>query len=346
MVAMTVFLIIGGATFGLFQQHAKLFNDQQSQVGLNISMRNALSQMESDIVNAGTGYYLTVARATWPVGITISNSAAGAGCYDAATFTYQATCFDTLNVLTTDSATPPAQPDNGAGTGCTDTTTTSLFVTPPALPVVNPATSAAWTATDYAKQFKTGDQLLFVGTGGNFNSAVLTNPGAVAGGEVSLLHVATSGAGLANSTGTDPLKITTHDDPNLATSFCQATDWVVKLAAPITYTVNAVDPTDPQLTRTQGGAPVVVAEQIIGFKVGASTYVAGTSTSTVAYNYDSSTYTPQPFDYNSIRSVRVSLIGRTPPNLGNPFRNTFDQGPYKIQSMSVVVNPRNLSMND
>jgi hypothetical protein len=346
LVAMTVFLIIGGAAFSLFGQHARLFNDQQNQVGLNISMRNALSQIEADVVNAGTGYYLTVARATWPVGLTISNSAPGGGCYNAATFTYQATCFDTMNILTTDSTTTPAQPDNGAGTGCTDTTTNTLFMTPPAPPAVNPATNAAWTAAAYAGQFKNGDQLLFVGTAGNFNSAVLTAAGVVSGAEVKLTHAATSAAGLANSTATDPLKITTHDDPNLSTSFCQATDWVVKLAPPIVYTVNAVDPTNPQLTRAQGGAAVVVAEQIIGFKVGASTFVAGASTSTAAYNYDSSTYTPKPFDYNSIRSVRVSLIGRTPPNLASPYRNAFDNGPYKIESMSVVVNPRNLSMND
>jgi hypothetical protein len=344
MVAMTVFLIIGGATFGLFNQHAKLFNDQQNQVGLNISMRNALSQMESDVVNAGTGYYLNVSRATWPVGVTISNSAAGAGCYDPATFSYQANCFDTLNILTTDSTTPPAQPDNGAGTGCTDTTVSSLFLTPP--PVTNPATNAAWTATDYARQFKAGDQVLFVGTSGNFNSAVLTNPGVVAGAEVKLTHAQTSGAGLANPTATDPLKITTHDDPDLAISFCATTDWVVKLAPPIVYSVNAANPADPQLTRSQGAGAVVVSDQIIGFKVGASTYVTGTSTSTVAYNYDSSTYTPKAYDYNSIRSVRISLIGRTSPNLSNPYRNAFDQGPYKIESMSLVVNPRNLSMND
>jgi len=42
------------------------------------------------------------------------------------------------------------------------------------------------------------------------------------------------------------------------------------------------------------------------------------------------------------------LIGRTNPsgNVDEKFRNTFDQGPYKIQALSVVINPRNLSMND
>ena len=346
MVAMAVFLIIGGATFGLFNQHAKLFNDQQYQVGLNISMRNALSQLESDMVNAGTGYYLTVTRATWPIGVIIKNSAPGGGCYNAATFTYQASCFDTLRILTTDSTTPPGAPGfDATGAGCTNTNTSAnAYVTPPS--VINPATNANWTVADYAKQFKNGDQVLFAGTSGNYNTAKLTADGTASGGTVQLVHMQTSTAGQANTgppNGTDPLDFSTHNDANLAISFCQATDWVVKLASPIVYTVDATDPTNPQLTRAQGGATAVVAEQIIGFKVGASTFVGATGSSTALYNYDSSSYG---YDYNSIRSVRASLIGRTPPNLANQYRNSFDQGPYKIEAMSVVVNPRNLSMND
>jgi prepilin-type N-terminal cleavage/methylation domain-containing protein len=57
MVATTIFLVIGGAAFTLFQRHANLFGDQQSQVALNVSMRNALALMQIDTVNAGTGYY-------------------------------------------------------------------------------------------------------------------------------------------------------------------------------------------------------------------------------------------------------------------------------------------------
>jgi hypothetical protein len=46
--------------------------------------------------------------------------------------------------------------------------------------------------------------------------------------------------------------------------------------------------------------------------------------------------------------VRVSLIGRTPPGqfTGQNFRNTYDGGQYRIQALSLVINPRNLSMND
>jgi len=33
-------------------------------------------------------------------------------------------------------------------------------------------------------------------------------------------------------------------------------------------------------------------------------------------------------------------------NASYKFRNTYNQQPYQIQGMAVVVNPRNMSMND
>jgi hypothetical protein len=46
--------------------------------------------------------------------------------------------------------------------------------------------------------------------------------------------------------------------------------------------------------------------------------------------------------------VRVSLIARTQPSTDPSFtfRNAFDNGPYIVQGASVVVDPRNLSMNE
>ena len=46
-VATAVFLIVGGAAFMLFHRHARLFGDQQSQIALNVSMRNALALMRN-----------------------------------------------------------------------------------------------------------------------------------------------------------------------------------------------------------------------------------------------------------------------------------------------------------
>jgi hypothetical protein len=44
----------------------------------------------------------------------------------------------------------------------------------------------------------------------------------------------------------------------------------------------------------------------------------------------------------------ISLIGRTKPTTdpSYKFRNSFDSGAYEIQGVSLVVNPRNMSMSD
>ena len=121
MVAMTVFLVIGAAAMSLFKQHASLFNDQQYQIGLNVSLRNALAQMENDVVNAGTGWYnATNNVASWPIGVTISNNAAGgSGCHAAGSPIYTSLCFDTLNIVVPDPSTPPGQVYVAPGTpGC------------------------------------------------------------------------------------------------------------------------------------------------------------------------------------------------------------------------------------
>jgi hypothetical protein len=96
-----------------------------------------------------------------------------------------------------------------------------------------------------------------------------------------------------------------------------------------------------------------LAEQIIGFKVGASVWGGtdnGIITSTAAYNFfaQNATNASTP-GYNNnfalVRSVRVSLIGRTLSNIADPFRNTFDGGPYQVLGTDVAINPRNITMN-
>lgn len=328
MVAMAIFLIVGGAAVELAKKHVPLFTAQQSQTGLNLAMRNGVAQMQIDVVNAGTGYYQGVNIPSWPIGITVLNSAPGTGCFDAATNTYTSTCFDTLNVIAMDQSTPPSNPSDIAS-NCVSTTSSTLFVTP----------VGATTLSQLAADFHTGDQILLVKSDGSqMTTTILTSDGLISGGKVKLEHNPT-GADGTNSISLDPLALSNSADSNkLGTQFCN-TDWVLKMA-PITYSVDASDPTDPKLIRTQGGQPSVIAEQIIGFKVGASIW-NGTTDNT--YSFDASTYN---HDWSLIRAVRVSMIGRTPTDLGSSFRNSFDGGPYKIQSISVVINPRNLSMND
>jgi hypothetical protein len=328
MVAMAIFLVVGGAAVELAKKHVPLFTSQQNQTGLNLAMRNGVAQMQIDVVNAGTGYYQGVNIPSWPIGITVLNSAPGTGCFDAATNTYTSTCFDTLNVIAMDQNTPPSNPSD-IGANCVSTTSSSLFVTP----------VGATTLAQLAADFHSGDQLLIVKSDGSqMTTTILTSDGQVTGGKVKLAHNPT-GADGTNTTTADPLALTNTADSNkLGVQFCN-TDWVLRLS-PITYSVDASDPTDPKLVRTQNGQPSVIAEQIIGFKVGASIW-NGTTDNT--YSFDAASYN---HDWSLIRSVRVSMIGRTQTDMGNTFRNSFDGGPYKIQSISVVINPRNLSMND
>lgn len=328
MVAMTIFLVIGGAAVALVKQHVPIFTSQQNQTGLNISMRNAVAQMQIDVVNAGTGYYQGVNIPSWPIGITIVNSAPGTGCFNAATFTYGPTCFDRLNVIAIDQSTPPSNPSD-IGANCVSSTSSSLFV--------NPVGST--TLSQLAGDFHSGDQILLVKSDGSqMTTTILTSDGQITGGKVKLAHNPT-GADGTNTADGDPLALTNDPDNNkLGTQFCN-TDWVLKLA-PITYSVDTSNPNDPTLTRTQNGVTNVVSEQVIGFKVGASIW-NGTTDNT--YSFDASTYL---YDWQRVRAIRVSLIGRTNIDGASKFRNTFDGGPYKIESVSVVINPRNLSMND
>jgi hypothetical protein len=105
--------------------------------------------------------------------------------------------------------------------------------------------------------------------------------------------------------------------------------------------VNTNDPTDPQLIRTQAGTQNVLMDQVVAFKAGAAWW-NNPNTSTYQYEYNSNNYSN---DFALIRSVRVSLIGRSRADPTNPYRNPFDSGPYQIRGSSIIVDPRNLTMN-
>jgi type II secretory pathway pseudopilin PulG len=335
MVAMGMFLVVGGAAISLMKRHTSLFGSQQNQVGLNLAMRNAVTQMQNDVENAGTGYYQGVNLPSWPVGVTIVNSPAGTSCYDPATHTYGATCFDKLNIIAVDQSTPPSNPLNVPASSCQSETSSILPVVPE--PVPPPGTTVS--NNQLASDFHTGDQVLIVSntTDGVFMvSTQITKDGASNGGKVDLQHNPTG-------TGTDPLGINGPDPLNnnkLLHKFCS--DAVVLRISAISYFVDATDPTNPKLIRQSNGKNDVVAEQIIGFKVGAW------NDTTRSYSYDGANTDPTigyNNDWTTIRAVRISLIGRSGPLGDQTFQNTFDHGNYLVESAAVVVNPRNMSMN-
>jgi hypothetical protein len=135
--------------------------------------------------------------------------------------------------------------------------------------------------------------------------------------------------------------------------FSPGLDYVVKLVAGATYSVDATNAANPKLVRTTaGGAQDIIAEQIIGFTVGAwSSQRCLKPHAKPCAAVPVPGYTTDPDDYNSdwasIRSLQVQLVARATPNSDNvsTFKNTYDQGPYQVQGISVVINPRNLNTN-
>jgi prepilin-type N-terminal cleavage/methylation domain-containing protein len=383
LVAMTVFLLISSVSFTLFTRHQALLSQEQLTVGLNVGLRNALSQIQLDVVNAGNGLILGTNVPAWPVGVTIINSnPSPEQCYQAATFNaagalislpvYNAACFDQMNVIVADPNTPAIHPC--VLIGCTISTsagTTAYGLTPS---VIDPATGVNFTAAQLASQFKAGDPVLFVqscaggghangSSGCAFTTAILSSAGGTTtsppgcGATCVTLSFGSTLAGGGNPVANDPYQMTVNAPAAELTDQFGPNDWVVRLL-PITYTVNAnhtdsQNQPDPQLVRTQGNPPSqnILMDQVIAFKVGAALW-NNSNTSTFLYNYNAQSYTTgsnppgtNANQFNLIRSVRVSIIGRTEPNAANPYRNAFDQGPYEIRGNSVIVDPRNLTMN-
>jgi prepilin-type N-terminal cleavage/methylation domain-containing protein len=356
LVAMGIFGVISGAAFGLLSQNTPLFNQQQIQAALNISTRNAVAQIQTDIVNGGSGYYATVNVPGWPVGVVITNNvvASAGDCHSG--ITYSASCFDSLTVIVADPATIPVNPVASttgliATSSTTGSTNTNLYSTIYVLP------PTGVTAATYAANFFVGDQILLERYDGSYYTTVkLTAVGtAVFGGQtyVLLTHGTLTAVNGTNAAADDVTGMSVNSSDETNSQFAN-TDWVIRLR-PVEYDVDLSVPSDPKLRRTvleKGHTPatdgVTLSEQVIGFKVGAA-LVNGT-TSTPTYNFDSSTFKVTAlaagYDYTMVRSVMISLVGRTPP-VEDPtyvFRNSFDGGPYQIQGVSVVVNPRNMSL--
>jgi prepilin-type N-terminal cleavage/methylation domain-containing protein len=341
LVATAIFTLIAAAAFSLFNQQQTSALNTNAEAGLSIALRNATSQLQMDLVNGGTGYFQGANIPAWPVGVTLVNNVVSSGsCYNSTTLTYGSNCFDSLNIIAVDTSTPPIHPD-GSGSNCSSTTSSIAFG--------DPATGQ--TAAQTASYFHSGDEVLFLSaSGGSLDAVVLTQNGQVTGNKIQLEHNPTGGDG---TNATDPLGITTHANNKLGTQFCTS-DWILRLA-PITYSVDISTPSDPKLTRTVGlsGTPATVMDQVIGFKVGATIWNSGLDTVSTQYYYDASQYGnvtagDQAYNFTLVRSVRISLIGRTAPS-SNPaytFRNSFDSGAYQVQGMAIVVNPRNMSMND
>jgi prepilin-type N-terminal cleavage/methylation domain-containing protein len=364
LVAMAVFMVIGGAAMQAFRVHVPLFTAQQNQSALNFTLRNAAAQMQIDVVNAGNGFYSGADITAWPIGVTVQNNDPGtSSCYDSTAHTYGSGCFDKLTVISTDVTVPLAHPIPNGSSPTNPCGNPSDNMAKSAILEVQPISG---TLDAYAANFKAGDQILIVkADGSQYTTTVISKDGWSAGSGpnavVKFQHNGTNDDGTNSNDPTqqnyDPLGISWQANSKLGTEFCN-TDWVLKLA-PVQYYVDASDPTNPKLMRSLPLSKAtnnkdVIAEQIIGFKVGASVKDADGDYD-FRYNSSNPSNPTDPNmvkgynnDWTSIRAVRMTIIGRTPPSAAATanYRNGFDQGPYRVEAISVVVNPRNLSMND
>jgi hypothetical protein len=326
---MAVFLVLGSAAVRLANQSVGISISQQAQSALNISVRNAAAQMQIDLINAGTGYFPTYNIPGAPLGVTISNVSTG---------------FDQLTILSFD-PTIVAHPTNATNS----TTSGSMTVTPVGI-----------SASALQAGYTTGSILMMFSNTVNASSGMPTittfpltaNAGPPSGGNVTITFTpnttpvaGTPGTGTWTGDTIGVSNIYSISDPftnpdgslnpgvlYLGTQF-DNTDWVLKTSS-IVYSVNSAF----QLTRTvNGGTPQVIADNIVGFKVGASLY--GTS----SYAYLPGTPISDP---RKIRSIRVSFIGKTTSDPSNPFKNSYDGGHYKVEGTSFIINPRNLSLHD
>jgi prepilin-type N-terminal cleavage/methylation domain-containing protein len=354
MVAMAVFLVVGGAAVGLVKRHMPLFNTAQNQTNLNISLRNAVAQLQMEVVNAGTGFGGAGAVAFSPMGVTIGkatdNTCKG-------TATYISACFDSLRLIQVDTTLPIMAPSaDAAATTAIDTSDSvkgkTIFLTLPG----NPAGATAAQYTTWAGSLKQGTELMFVqggtdaGPSGQPSIAIIVlQADAVQNGNSIQLSFTTAPtvAGGIPVVVPDPLRIyDAGENGRFTTTFSPGLDYVVKLVAGATYSVDATDGTNPKLIRTSAaGAQDVIAEQIIGFTVGAW------SSQKVVGGVPAPGYTTNPSDYGSdwasVRSIQIQLVARATPNTdkSSTFKNAYDQGNYQVQGMSVVINPRNLNTN-
>jgi prepilin-type N-terminal cleavage/methylation domain-containing protein len=402
-VAMAVFLTVSGAAFSIFGQHANAANEQQTLSGVNIALRNAMTQMQMDLSGAGGNLLAGVTNAPpFYFSVIINNNVptvdggSAAACTPNSGWGYptSSACFDSFTALSpNNSLVKPCTTAGGTQAPVLDIITSgpnlAAATTVTADDPNNPGNST--TQTNDATCYKSGDELLFLMTGTSsastcdvsgdtFNFCMqvvkLTANATVSAGAIQL---PTSASG---STASDPLGLvytpggTTYFPLTLHNNFPVGA-YIVNLgsgANAITYSVmaNPNNANDPQLVRCAGTSCTtsnaqVVADQIIGFKVGASlwNYQAANATDIANYIYNAANYCSDqvsgvnclswppaaydPYDFTLVRAVRASVIARTPPR-DNPtlslIKNGFDSGPYLVQEAATVVDLRNLSNVD
>lgn len=392
-VAMAAFLVVSGVAFSLFNQHVTVAMRQQNLSGVNIGLRNAMSQLQMDLAGSGEDLLSSVPSAgqSFSLGVIINNNVPGtapACAPSTADWSYpvQSACFDSLTIINPKSSCPVLDINDPASSQESLSTSSIIWGDDPN----NPGNST--TLANDAPCFQNGDELLVIQLptsgqqqvqcdSGAFNYCIavvtLTSDAQVSGSNIQLQHNPTGAS-------SDPLGIvfSASNGTNFPKANCLTTSfsngaYIIDLGTgsnDITYAVqaNPANASDPQLLRCLGTSCTatneqVLTDQVIGFKVGASLWDSAQNGATDIANYfynaadycsdaisgaDCTTTPPpanDPYDFTLLRSLRISMVGRTAPNSDlslRGFANTFDGGPYLTQPTSVVVDLRNLSNPD
>ena len=364
-IAMAIFMTIGLMALALVRRDATAFNTQQAQSGMNVALRNAIAQIQIDMMNAGTGYYPSIYVPGSPIGVTISNSQ-NTNCYSGGLYT--AGCFDTLYILQFSSASPAVP------TGSVDTYANGSMT-------LTPASGAAMTAAQIAAAYTsaynantTATELMLITTG---TSSITGQPQVMtvnlsaaptsSGSNITVQYTKSSKGTSTTSCsgGTKACYCNKSEQYRIAytgesavcgtdamTNAFGTNDYVLLLSV-VKYSVDTTtDATNPRLVRTTpDGVASVIADRIISFKVGAMTWGQSRNvTNPVGDDATNYIYNPANYyvanDFSLIRSLRVSLIGRTKPDPTSYYKNGFDGGNYRVEALSTIINPRNLSMLD
>ncbi len=330
LVSMAIFLIVAGAAFSLFDKHAQLVTRQQNLSGVNIGLRNAMSQLEMDLSGAGQNLLANASSTTtFGLGVVVQNNVIGvapACAANPATWSYPvpSSCFDSLTIINTKPCTTAggtnapvlvvnenANGNNQASVAISNSSI--LWADDP-----NNSGNGAALAND-STCYQAGDELLVVSVGngaqpqcvpGNAASAfsycmsyvVLTKNAAATGNGIQLQHNPTGG-------NNDPLGVFTTtmggNNFNKANGLNYAFpngSYIIDLgtgASAITYAVqiNPNNAADPQLLRCLGvtctaANSQVLTDQVIGFKVGAALWdnKAAGATDIANYFYNSGNY--------------------------------------------------------
>ena len=401
MVAMAIFIIVASAAFSLFNQHQTVAIQQQTLSTVNIGLRNAMAQLQMDISGGGQNLLLGLPSVNgipvtpFGLGAIIQNNVAGTAPACAANTsswaypTSGSACFDSLAIVGTKPCTL------AGGTAAPVLAISDVSDNLNSSGTIHLTDPNSGSASNDASCFTSGDEILVIqyntvsatplcasGTTSSYCITVttLSANATSSGSTVTLTANTVTSAGLPSAT-TDPLGVVyrsatiTNFANELQSAFTTGA-YVVDLGTgtgDTWYSVmaNPSNSTDAQLVRCPGGPCTttnaqLLADQVIGFKVGAGLWGADYNSSAAnvgSYFYDSTKYcngglvdctvsppaSYDPGDFALIRSLRISMIARTQPKTTQAFagfQNGFDGGPYLVQQASVIIDMRNMTINE